>query len=36
MTLKDDVPLVEGIPLMVPLVERANPAGREPEAKLHV
>jgi hypothetical protein len=36
VTLKDDVPLAEGLPLMAPLVERANPAGREPEAKLQV
>ena len=35
LTLKDEIPLVEGVPLMAPPVERANPAGREPEAKLH-
>jgi hypothetical protein len=36
VTLNEDVPLAEGVPLTVPLVERANPAGREPEAKLQV
>ncbi len=34
--LKEDVPLTEGVPLMMPLVVRANPAGKEPEVRLHV
>ena len=33
-TLKEEAPLAVGFPLMVPLVERANPAGKLPEATL--
>lgn len=33
VTLKEDVPLAVGLPLMVPLVERVNPAGKEPETR---
>jgi hypothetical protein len=36
LTLKEDAPLAAGVPLIVPLVESANPAGKEPEARLHV
>ena len=36
VTLKEEVPLAEGVPLMAPLVESANPAGKVPEARLHV
>jgi hypothetical protein len=36
VTLKDDVPLAEGMPLIVPVVERVNPSGKEPEAELQV
>lgn len=36
LTLKEDAPLAVGVPLIVPLVESANPAGKEPETKLQV
>ncbi len=36
VTLKEEAPLASGVPLMVPLVERVNPAGKEPEARLQV
>lgn len=32
----ENVPLAVGAPLMVPLLERANPAGNEPEARLQI
>jgi len=34
VTLKEDVPLAVGLPLMTPLVERVNPAGKDPEARV--
>ena len=36
VTLKEDVPLAVGVPLIAPLVDSVNPAGKAPEAKLHV
>ncbi len=36
VTLKAEAALLVGVPLMVPAVERANPAGREPEVRLQV
>jgi hypothetical protein len=36
VTLKEEEPLVIGVPLMAPLVERVSPAGRAPDVKLHV
>lgn len=35
VTLNENVPLAVGLPLIVPLVERVNPAGNEPEVMLH-
>lgn len=34
VTLNADVPLAVGLPLMTPLVERVNPAGKDPEARV--
>ena len=36
VTLNEEVPLADGVPLMAPAVERVRPAGREPEARLQV
>jgi hypothetical protein len=36
VTLKEEATATVGVPLMVPLEERVNPAGTEPEATLHV
>ena len=36
VTLKEEAPLADGVPLMVPVVERAKPAGKDPEATLQV
>lgn len=36
VTLNEDIPLAVGVPLIVPLGERVNPAGKEPEERLHV
>jgi hypothetical protein len=36
VTLKDEATAAVGVPLMVPLLERVTPAGKEPEATLHV
>ena len=35
VTLNENVPLAVGMPLIVPLVDRVNPAGKEPEGRLH-
>lgn len=34
--LNEDVPLADGVPLIAPALESVRPAGREPEAMLHV
>lgn len=36
LTVKLNVPSVDGIPEMMPLVERAKPPGRLPLSRLHV
>lgn len=36
VTLNGDAPAAVGVPLIVPLVESANPVGKEPDARLHV
>jgi hypothetical protein len=36
VTLKEEASAVVGVPLMVPLLERVNPAGKLPEATLQV
>lgn len=36
VTLNEEVSLDVGVPLIAPLMERANPAGKEPEARLQV
>jgi hypothetical protein len=35
VTVKLELPDAFGVPLITPAVERVNPAGNEPEAKLH-
>jgi hypothetical protein len=36
VTAKLELPDAFGVPLITPAVERVNPAGNEPEAKLHL
>ncbi len=36
VTLKEEASAVVGVPLMVPLLERVNPAGKLPDATLQV
>ncbi len=36
VTLKEEAPLEVAVPLIVPLVERFNPAGNAPDATLQV
>jgi hypothetical protein len=35
LTVMEEVPLAEGVPLMTPDEDKVKPAGREPEARLH-
>ncbi len=34
--LREEAPLAVGVPLMAPLVEKVNPAGKVPDARLQV
>ena len=36
LTWKEDAPLAVGVPLMAPVVERAKPLGKVPEATLQL